>query len=257
MSPLHTYRKTIIPLTNETTVLIDADIVAYRCAASCENESAELAISRTNDLIQRIIDETKATSYNCYLTGGNNYRYQYNPDYKGNRVDTPRPRWLQPVREHLVTTWNASVEDGQEADDAMGIFQSANKNTIISSLDKDMHMIPGEHHSWTISGTSSTGKVWEKPGCLREISMIDANRHFYWQLLMGDKADNIFGFDGLARAKVPLKLQYIFDELASYTDEMDMFEFVRELYNDDDRLLMNGICLWIRRNEDEIWRFPG
>jgi len=85
---------------------------------------------------------------------------------------------------------------------------------------------------------------------------VDAIRHFYWQLIMGDRTDNIFGFDGKARQTVPKKLEPTLTELASYDDELDMFEFVRSLYNDDERLLMNGICLWIRRNPDEIWQFP-
>jgi hypothetical protein len=73
---------------------------------------------------------------------------------------------------------------------------------------------------------------------------------------MGDKADNIFGFDGLARQKVPQKFEGIFNELASYDKECDMFNLVQSLYNDDERLLMNGRCLWIRQKEDEIWKFP-
>jgi hypothetical protein len=73
---------------------------------------------------------------------------------------------------------------------------------------------------------------------------------------MGDRTDNIFGFDGIARQKVPKKLEHVMAELESYDDELDMFNFVRGLYNDDVTLLKNGICLWIRRNEGEIWKFP-
>lgn len=226
-----------------TTALIDADLVAYRCAASAENDPLEIAIVRANDLINRIVFETNATEYRCFLTGSDNYRYQYNPEYKANRKDLPRPRWLQDVREHLVVAWKASVEDGQEADDALGICQVASKDTIICSLDKDLLMIPGEHFNFVT-------------GVRREQFTIPAIRHFYWQLIMGDRADNIFGFDGKARASVPKKMESMMAELDSYDDELDMFQFVQSLYNDDERLLMNGICLWIRRKENEIWRFP-
>jgi len=239
-----------------TTVLIDADLVAYRCAASCENETADIAAVRINDLVQRIIEETGADSYLCYLTGRDNFRYKFNPNYKANRKDTPKPKWLQLCREHLVTTWNASVTDGQEADDAMGIFQCANKDTVIASLDKDMWMIPGKHYSWSTSGRKKGGSKWEKESIHKTMDESAAIYHFYWQLIMGDQADNIFGFDGLARAKVPQKLYYIMDELSSYEKEEDMFAFVQNLYNEDERLLMNGRCLWIRRKENEIWEFP-
>jgi 5'-3' exonuclease len=226
-----------------TTALVDGDIVAYRCAAASNNEPLDVALFRTDDLMNRIIHETNSDSYQVFLTGSNNFRYKYNTEYKANRKDTPKPEWLQQVREHIVVNWKASVEDEQEADDALGIYQMANKDTVICSIDKDLLMIPGEHYDFV-------------KGIRREQFAIPAIRHFYYQLLMGDRTDNIFGFDGKARQSVPKKLEHIFNELSLYDDELDMFSFVRDLYNDDDRLLMNGICLWIRRNEDEIWKFP-
>ena len=226
-----------------TTALIDGDIVAYRCAASSENEDVGIAVARVNDLMDRILHETGSDAYVVFLTGSNNFRYQYNPQYKANRTDKPKPIHLQAVREHLVVNWKASVEDQQEADDALGIYQMANKDTIICSIDKDLLMIPGEHYDFV-------------KGIRREQFTIPAIRHFYYQLIMGDRTDNIFGFDGKARQTVPKKLEPILNELQTYDDELDMFSFVRDLYNNDDILLMNGICLWIRRNEDEIWKFP-
>lgn len=226
-----------------TVALIDGDIVAYRCAAASEGDPLEVALLRSDDLINRIVHETGSESYLLFLTGSNNYRYKYNPDYKANRTDKPRPKWLQDIREHLVVNHKASVEDEQEADDALGIYQMANKDTIICSIDKDLLMIPGEHFDFV-------------KGIRREQFNIPAIRHFYYQLIMGDRTDNIFGFDGKARQSVPKKLEHIVGELEAYDDELDMFQFVRDLYNDDDRLLMNGICLWIRRQEEELWKFP-
>lgn len=226
-----------------TTALIDADIVAYRCSAASENEPLDVALFRTDELIRRILQETNSDTYKTYLTGSENFRNEYNPEYKANRKDTPRPKWLQQVREYLCIEWGASVEDGQEADDAMGIYQMANKDSVICTIDKDLLMIPGEHYNFVT-------------GVHREQYAIPAIRHFYYQLIMGDRTDNIFGFDGKARQTVPKKLESTIAELESYDDELDMFEFVRNLYSDDERLLMNGICLWIRRNEGEVWKFP-
>jgi 5'-3' exonuclease len=233
-----------------TCALIDADIVAYRTAASCEPcktrdyvEPMEVAIMRADDLMRRIMEETGATSYKAFLTGSDNFRLEHNPEYKANRKDVPRPRWLQDVRQHLVLNYNASVEDGQEADDALGIYQCANTDTTICSIDKDLLMIPGFHYNFV------TGEHLEQ-------HPIPAIRRMYYQLLMGDRTDNVFGFDGIARQTIPKKLQHVFDELASYDDELDMFEFVRGLYNDDETLLKNGRCLWIRRKENELWEFP-
>jgi 5'-3' exonuclease len=235
-----------------TIALIDADIVAYRSAASCEPSKArdwvepvEVAIMRVDALMERIQQETAATAYRAFLTGSDNYRTQYNPSYKENRKNVPRPRWLQDVRQHLVVQYGATVEDGQEADDALGIAQCASDagTTVIASIDKDLLCVPGKHHNFV------TGTFYEQ-------SDLGALHHFYYQMLMGDKADNIFGFDGLARQKVPQKFEGIFNELASYDRECDMFSLVQSLYNNDERLLMNGRCLWIRQREDEIWAFP-
>ena|SRR3990167_5204922 len=248
-----------------TTVLIDGDIVCYRSAASCEPSKArdyveplEVAIMRADDLMKRILEDTQATAYRVFLTGSDNFRMQFNPEYKANRKDIVRPRWLQDVREHLVVQWNASVEDGQEADDAMGIAQCLQNKimkdnwegeicsvdgTIIASIDKDLLCIPGEHYNFV------TGEF-------REQSDVAACRHFYWQLIMGDRGDNVFGYDGKARHAVPKFMEPIMDELSSYSDELDMFSFVRGLYQDDERLLMNMRCLWIRHKEGEIKGFP-
>jgi len=226
-----------------TTALIDADIVAYRCAAASEKEPYDVALLRADELMRRIIQETESDTYKAFLTGSDNYRYKYNPEYKANRKDTPRPVHLQAVREFLCTEWNASVEDGQEADDAMGIYQTTYPDTIICSIDKDLLMIPGEHYDFV-------------KNIRRDIYHIPAIRHFYWQLIMGDRTDNVFGFDGIARQKVPKKLEPIMEQLESFDDEFDMCKFVRELYNDDDTLVKNGICLWIRRQEGEIWVPP-
>ncbi|MDE3022309.1 MAG: hypothetical protein KGI54_10650 [Pseudomonadota bacterium] len=228
--------------------LVDADIVAYRCAASCEKkgivaESLEVALFRIDDLMTRILHETQASSYNAYLTGSDNFRYSVNPEYKANRKDTPRPVYLQDAREFLVTHWKAKVEDGQEADDAMGIYQTANEDTIICTIDKDLLMIPGKHYNFVTN-------------TFREQSPLEGIRHFYWQLIMGDRTDNVMGFDGIARQTVPKKLEWAMAELADCQTEKAMFTLVQGMYNDDERMLMNGRCLWIRKQEDEMWAFP-
>ena len=242
-----------------TTALIDGDIVAYRCAASCQKgeivtDPLNIAIARAEELVHKILKATNASFYKIFLSGPQNYRYKINPQYKANRKDVPRPQWLQDLREYLVVEWKASVEEDQEADDALGIYQCHNKNTIICSIDKDLLMIPGHHYSWEISGTSVNGNAWVRPEEYLFQEEPEATRRFYYQMLMGDRSDNVFGFDGLARQKVPDKLQHIFHELDSYSLESDMCNFVRSLYNDDDRFLMNGQCLWIRRQEGEIWQ---
>ena len=244
--------KTVIDL-----ALIDGDLIAYRTAASAEGETQDIAEVRADELIRRVMLEINAVGHRVYLSGDTNYRYKFNPDYKANRKDRVRPRHLQAVREHLCKYWDAKVTDGIEADDAMGIDQCAEELTCIVSLDKDMRMIPGHHYSWEIQGTGSTGKKWVKDAEYRQVSPLQGLQHFYYQLIMGDQSDNIFGFDGKARAKVPQFLQPKIDYLHSLETEEEMYDFVLDMYNDDKvRMDMNGSCLWILRRENEFWQSP-
>ena len=233
-----------------TTALIDGDIVAYRCAASCQKkgvtvEPVEVAILRAEELMQRILYETASEFYYPYLTGSNNFRLKYNPEYKANRKDFKKPEWLEQVREHLVVHWNAQVSDGCEADDLMAIQQTKQSDeTIICTIDKDLLQVPGRHYNFVKSE-------------FKTISPFEGRFNFYWQFIMGDTSDNIFGFDGKARQTIPRFLESTLSEMQDLANnEQTIFEYVRELYNDDERLLMNGICLWMQREPEQIWRFP-
>jgi len=241
--------------------LIDSDLVAFRCAASCQKqgvltEDFGVATSRANNLLVSILEATGATDRQLYLSGGENFRKKINPLYKANRTDQPRPEYLEPLREWLVTEWGATVTDGIEADDAMGIAQSVSPSgeTVICSLDKDMLQVPGHHYSWEIQGTGSTGIPWKKEAKSSHVSVQQGLFNFYWQLVMGDAADNVPGYDGKMRAKVPKFLEPHYENMACMETEQELFEYVLELYQlpvlD---LLTNGACLWIQRTKGDNW----
>tara|TARA_R110000868_G_scaffold385140_1_gene652890 strand:- start:1335 stop:2057 length:723 start_codon:yes stop_codon:yes gene_type:complete len=237
------------------TAIVDGDIICYRCAASCQKtvegtsvtiEPVEVAIQRVDELMQRILHETAAPDYQVFLTGSNNFRFTHNPEYKANRKDSIKPQWLEQCREHLVVHWKAEVSDGCEADDLMAIAQTRNpENTIICTIDKDLLQVVGDHYNF-VNQT------------FQYVTPLTARFNFYWQFIMGDKADNIKGFDGLMRSTVPKKMEWMVTELqeACLKGEKEAFEWVREQYNDDERLLMNGRCLYMQRHLDELWEFP-
>ena len=216
--------------------LIDGDLVAYRCAASVGDGAEDIAHARCDTLVRELLHATNSDYYTCYLTGRNNFRKEINPDYKANRKDTVPPQWLQSCRQFLVQEWNAIVSDGCEADDLLGINQT--DDSIIASLDKDLLMIPGNHYNW-LHGEFSTTQIE------------DGIKHFYTQMLNGDKSDNIYGFDGVARAKVPKFILKIMEPLET---EQEMIDVVFAKYNEDvDRFIMNAQCLWILQREGETW----
>lgn len=224
--------------------IIDGDMVCYRCAASCEEEPLEIALERADSLIERIMYETGAGAQECYLTGSNNFRYEINPMYKADRKDKPRPKWLQDVREHLVVGWGARVSDGNEADDEMGISQCASDDSVICTNDKDLLMIPGQHFN------PVTGEH-------RVVSPHQGMQNFYFQMIMGDPSDNIFGYDGKKRSKVPKFLEPTISMLMNYgKDITGMDSFVRDLYAENGQYHFyetNAACLWIQRKVNDQW----
>lgn len=183
-----------------------------------------------NDLVEKILADTKATSFACYLTASNDlssFRSKTYPEYKQNRKSA-KPIHYQALRQFLVDQWGATVCETIEADDALGIEQSNRKeDTIIVSIDKDLDMIEGFHYNFV---KENQYFVYEE----------DAIRFFYKQLLMGDTADNVKGIEGIG----PKKADKILD---GATTEEELFSRVREAYSHDEEMAQNGACLWILR----------
>ena len=224
--------------------LVDGDIVAYSNAASAELDPVEVAYMRIDQMMYSILDTTGANTYRGFISGGSNFRHEIYPEYKANRKDMVDPRWRSACKEYLVREWAAEVTDGYEADDALGINQTA--DTIICSIDKDLDQVPGLHYSWPIVRKGSI----VREGKIYEVSEIEGLRSFYRSLLVGDRTDNIFGVDGIGKVKAAKMI----DNLET---EEEMFERVAELYNGDmDRMLVNGKCLYIMREENKQWAFP-
>lgn len=224
------------------------DLIAYRCAASCEKrekgelvslDPIEIAIARADKLIREILHDTGAEEYKVFLSGSNNFRYEINPMYKANRV-AEDPVHREDLKNFLIQEWKATVTDGYEADDALGINQT--NNTIVCSLDKDLLMIPGQHYSWQIEGTSVNGKKWVREARFTNVSELDGLRTFYKQMLIGDNSDNVIGVRGVGEVKAAK----LIDPLNT---EEGMFAVVHQLYSNQDRFTMNADCLWIQREE--------
>tara|TARA_R110001592_G_scaffold50379_4_gene155912 strand:+ start:536 stop:1228 length:693 start_codon:yes stop_codon:yes gene_type:complete len=220
--------------------LIDHDLVVFRCAASAENDSLNIAIHRAEALLDELLTKTGADSYRAFLSGKSNFRKTIYPEYKANRT-APKPVHLEALREYALDKMNAELApEGLEADDAMGINQT--DDTVIVSLDKDMLMIPGKHFSWEIKG-----KGWVKPDTWTDQDEIGGLKLFFEQCLKGDTADNIKGIERVG----PKKAQAI---LADCITDHDMFNAVRDAYGNDDEFIMNASVLWIMQHEGDIWK---
>ena len=238
--------------------LLDADLIAYRSAASCEPTKAkphleppEVAIWRLHDMIERICLATNSSEIECYIGGSDNFRYKIYPEYKANRTKE-KPHYLEACREMLVTQYKATVVNYMETDDALGIAQTKyDGNSRICSLDKDLLQVPGSHYNW-VSGVS------------RLVSPLDGLRTFYKQVILGDKTDNIPGNDGKLRGECPKFIQKLQEPIDEMTEEIDMYNHVCDVYSeqvswaDDWKTPMhrNAQLLYILKNEEEFWTPP-
>lgn len=219
--------------------LIDADIVAYRTAAVNEKGDFPLAKWQADQLVARIIEDINASDWTLYLTAGNNnFRYNVYPEYKANRREAPKPRHLEPLREHLVLDWNAELVDGYEADDAIGI--AAVQGTIVASIDKDLLQIPGKHFNFVKRQFT-------------EVSEADGVRQFYTQLLVGDSTDNIRGCPGIG----PVNSERLYRGCKSVSEFYEVCsKAYQEVYKDEwfKYLDLNAQLIYIWRQENDNWQ---
>lgn len=214
--------------------LVDGDIVAYRCAATANDDPVDVALYRVDKLMREIIEASASDQYQVWISGSNNYRKTIYPDYKANRKDMVPPVWRQECLEFLVTEHGAKLAPFGEADDMLGINQT--NDTIIASIDKDLLMIPGKHFNWTK----------QQFGDYTEVGVDEGNKHFWKQMLIGDRSDNIFGVQGLG----PVKAGKLIDPCET---DQECFEAVLSKYDDQERFLLNANCLWIMRHKESIW----
>jgi 5'-3' exonuclease len=206
--------------------LLDTDIFVYRVGFTTEEEDFGIAAWRMSDLIERTLDATKATSFQCYLTASKDetaFRRKVYPEYKMNRK-APRPKHYEALREFLVREWSAKTVSCIEADDAIGI-DSREGNCVIVSIDKDLKQLSGLHYNF----------VKEE---FQTVTEEDGTRFFYTQCLTGDVADNVKGIAGIGPKKAEKLL------MAGETED-DWFNIVRETYDNDYEFFINGTALWI------------
>ena len=234
---------------------VDGDILHYSVSFASKNDSINYALRSIRSACENVMYDLNAESVTLYLTGSDNYRMEVDPDYKGHRKSTEKPAHFSVIKEYMIDTLGAVLVEGEEADDRMSIG-ACQYGHGIATLDKDLDGCPGIHYNW-----KKKEVYWVSPE--------DANRFFYTQMLTGDPTDNIPGLKRrlgkVATAKIKEPLEYMdtpeemyayvrgvyeaaYDEVGMCLDEKDQVL--------DDWLLKQGRCLWMRREEGEMWEFP-
>jgi DNA polymerase-1 len=188
------------------TLLIDADILVFRAAASNEQsiewdpgtwtttgdlDSAKQHVdSRVNELRNQLDADIVVM---CLTDNKDPWRNKVLPSYKANRKTGGRPPLLlKPLREYVRQTYTFFQRPGLEADDILGILGTAlvppkpiTGDRIICSIDKDLMTVPGQHYNWM------------KTDGVLEVSEEEADRRHLIQTLTGDTTDGYKGCPGV------------------------------------------------------------
>lgn len=206
--------------------------------------------------LEFILSRTGATAYRIFLSGKGNFRDSLVDYYKANRKDARKPFHYDNIGKYLIENWKAEVVNGQEADDALGIFQYTFLHsdsplfldTIICTIDKDLNNIPGWHYNFV-----KDEKYW--------VDEDEALRNFYAQLLEGDSSDNIPGLGKITGTRIK-SWKKVLEPLAYCETEEQMWDYIVQVYNEygidspENKLEEIGQLLWIRREKDEMWIPP-
>lgn len=234
-----------------TTLLLDADIIAFKLAATSQRsykwpgqEAPSVAAddfdtlperidAEVNELCKKLASSEVIVCLSCPTE--ENFRLGVLPTYKGNRDYSQRPVHLAAVKEYLEKTYPSYRRDRLEADDIMGILSTHPKlvsgKRIIVSEDKDMKTIPG----WLFNPA--------KDKAPRLVSTEEADRFHLYQTLVGDTTDGYTGCPGIG----PVKGTAILDADPSWASVAAVFE-ARGLTEDD--ALVQARVARILRNTD-------
>ena len=161
-------------------ILIDADFIVYKSCAAAETEidygeDVILVTSNFSDAYKATKGEinkikTKLGNFAdviLFFSDTVNFRKKIMPEYKGHR-NRKKPCGYKRVINALKLEYEVIIMSELEADDAMGIYATANPGNIIVSPDKDMRQIPGQLYNMdeTFTITDEGGAAWHLIQCL-------------------------------------------------------------------------------------------
>lgn len=216
------------------TALIDADSIIYIIAwNNRELESEEQVRIECDGFMRDLMIKVQADKYVGVFTPKVTFRQtvaKHKP-YKGTRGETPDwvKKWKKVIIDHFTDKWGFFTPDNVEADDVVAVLQGMFPNTIICTPDKDLNQVPGEHYDY-------------KKGTFATVTPEQADRFFWYQMLIGDDADNIAGVPKIGPKKAEELLkgkdvtemdEIVFDEYVKYFDKY----YGRVIYHETRTLL--------------------
>lgn len=181
------------------TLLVDADYIAYKTCATCEDEidygdDVIVVTSRFSDVLNMFQNELFKLSetmgvfddFILFFSSSENFRKKIYPEYKGHR-NRKKPCGYKRLLNWCGDNYTTIKVDNLEADDAIGIFATdPNKSStddVICSPDKDMRQIPG--------------LLFDFQNPVIEITKEEGDRWHLIQTMSGDQTDGYSGVPGI------------------------------------------------------------
>lgn len=194
-----------------TTILFDADTLAYRFSAGTQKDvvwgddakssyaDPSVAAAAMDTFVEDLCDEFDGRPIMCLSDPVLNWRHDILPSYKEQRAEFERPLTWADLRSHIQRHYRTYLEDRLEGDDILGLLMTSKRKLpgakICVSIDKDMKTVPGRHYN------PDKGKLFT-------VTPEAALRYHLTQTLTGDRVDNYKGCPGIGgvRAEGLLKL---------------------------------------------------
>lgn len=235
-----------------TTLLIDADIVAYKVSSVNEtvidfNGDGDVAVDvdeqtvrdHCDRLIGEYCDALKANKVIiCLSDPDHNFRKELDPTYKLARKEVRKPETLMLAKYYMADEYRSYQRPRLEADDVMGILATSDQiiggKKIIVSEDKDMRTIPARVYN----------PRQPQLGVL-DISPLDADRFHMYQTIMGDPTD---GYPGCPGAGPKAAEDVLFEDRANLWDCV-LHEYCSRGYTEDDAILQAQLANILRASD--------
>jgi len=223
-------------------LLVDADYIVYKSCAGAETDidwgdDVIMVVSKFSEAmtnVQRELAKIKGhfmwdvPELILFFSDAVNFRKKILPSYKGHR-NRKKPCGYKRVINALSEQYEVIRIPTLEADDAMGIYATANPGNVIVSPDKDMRQIPGKLYNMDE---------------LVEITEEEGYRWHLIQTLAGDQTDGYSGVPGIGIKRAVA----LFDE-HGYTWDTVVKAFTDKDLTEEDALINARLAKILTTNE--------
>lgn len=160
--------------------------------------------------------------------------------YKGTRTHVKSHYWAA-IRGYIQHNYPTEIADGLEADDLLGCALRNNSDSVICTRDKDMDTISGWHYRWRCGELQPARRYYVSP--------FDGWYFYYYQMLVGDIADNIKGVIGIGDVKARKILR-------DCSNKDELHAAVKQVYIDVYGAGANEPIYYEDIDKNRYWRTP-